>query len=424
MGDRPASGLDRAVEALACAFTFSLPWAKLFVLPIFGTGPRVIGILLSGAWLISVLVHDKLRPLTNHHHVAYLFMAWAGVSIFWSPDRLQSLDVTFQYVQLFLLAVIVWNVFSSARRLLLLKQAYVLGCWVTAGILAYNFLIGEVTEWERRATVANSNSNEIGLLLSLALPMAWHLATSSDPDVRQQVGRLRLLNFCYIGAGLVGIMLTASRGAFISIVPFVLLLFASMRGQSAQRRVVSGMLTSILVVVASLFVPESAWERISTIPRSIEERDFGARYEIWTELSGFIFASVPSFLFGNGVGSADILVKDAHNLAMSILFGVGIVGLALFATFFGGVIWSAFLLPPADKAMWLAVLATFLIGSISFNSDAHKVTWLICAMVLAERGAHGVFGRRADAANRSLTESVDHRIVIDDSPSVWDKDLV
>lgn len=384
-GVEPNTRLDRAVEALACLFAFAIPWANLVVIPILGTGPRAIGILLTGSWLVSVLINDRLRPLTRYHHVAYLFVAWLGVSVFWSPDRLHSLDAALQYIQLFVLTAVIWNVFSTARQLVRLKLAYVLGCWATFGILAYNFVVGEVTEWERRASLTNYNSNEVGLLLCLALPMAWYLATSGDPIVRQQVGRLRLANFFYIGAGLVGIMLTASRGSFLSATPFAIYLVYSMRDQSPQRRVLLGILISTLLAGASFFVPETAWDRISTIPQSVADRDFGARYEIWTELLGYAFASVPTLLFGNGVSASDVLVNDAHNLIISVFVGTGLVGLTLFVVMFGAVIRSALAMPTGPKAMWLTVLATFFMGSVAYSSDAHKVTWLICGAIVAER---------------------------------------
>ena len=88
-----------------------------------------------------------------------------------------SIRISF-YVQIFILIFIMWNTLSSKRDLVLALQAFVLGTWVVIVQLLMNYGAGNVTRWDRRVSIANSNENDIALILALALPIAWYLATT------------------------------------------------------------------------------------------------------------------------------------------------------------------------------------------------------------------------------------------------------
>ena len=201
--------LHKALVAAACVFVFAIPWAASLVLPGVGTCTRFVGIVLVGVWAASALVFDRVRKPHLSHLVTLGWVLWIGLSTFWTISTPNTLVRFSQAAQLFLFAYIVWNLRVDRAKLALLFQAFVAGCWVAFLELLVNVLTGNVTEFQRRATLTNANENEVGLILALGMSMAYWLASGHSSGL---VRRLRLTNFAFCGAGFLGIMFTASRG--------------------------------------------------------------------------------------------------------------------------------------------------------------------------------------------------------------------
>jgi hypothetical protein len=132
-------------------------------------------------------------------------------------DRFElSIRQAITYLQLLMLAVILWDLVQTERELRLTLQAYVLGSWVVVVRLVQTYLTGDVM---RRFTVGEFNQNTLGLVLCLALPMAWYLASSARAQrtagASDATVRLRLLNLAFIPGALFAIFLTSSRAALI-----------------------------------------------------------------------------------------------------------------------------------------------------------------------------------------------------------------
>lgn len=372
---------------LICAFVLAVPWAASIVLPVVGTSTRVVGFVLSGVWVASVLTADKIRPLTMPHRVAFAWVLWCGVGIFWTVNSVDGFLRLGQYVQLFAFTVIVWNSRLDRRDMALVLQSYVVGCWITFFLLLANVLSGNVTQWQRRATIENANENEVGLVLALGMTAAWYLA-SGRSDEHAWVRSLRLSNYLFIGAGFLGIMYTASRGSFLSTIPFVLYLLSTARRLSVTRRVGAGFAVGAIMTGAYLLVPQSAWDRIGTIPSQLQERDLGSRFGIWGEGLSFLLQDASSFLFGQGPVSFGPLVgRAAHNIWLSVAVETGAVGFILFASMAVMVGGAVLRLRPVDRNMWLAMFGTFALASMALSLEYHKVTWMLFALVLANAGA-------------------------------------
>src|SRR5205823_736208 len=124
---------------------------------------------------------------------------------------------------------------SDQDRLML---AYCLGALVAIAQVAYNFSAGveyydastvsTVREFTRlnhsRYAVSGFDPNDCGVTLALGIPMAWHLFVNGRGAVR--------LIAAYVPAACIAILLTASRGAFLSMVVALLIVpLAAPRGQ-------------------------------------------------------------------------------------------------------------------------------------------------------------------------------------------------
>lgn len=407
---RRRAGLEAATFSTICAFVFAVPWASSFVLPVLGTSTRVIGLMLVGIWLASILAADRIRPLSTPHRIAFAWVVWAALGVFWTVNpSLGFLRLT-QYVQLFAFTVIVWDSRLDRRDLAMTLQCYLLGCWVAFFLLLANVLSGNVTQWQRRASLENTNENEVGLMLALGLTVAWYLASGRSAD-HPIVRRLRPFNYLFVGAGFLGIMYTASRGSFLAVSPFIIYLVWSARNLTPRRRASALAVFTIVVAGAYRLVPETAWDRIGTIPSQLQERDLGARFGIWSDGLPVLTGDATSFLFGQGpVSFLPLIGKAAHNIWLSVAVEAGVVGLLLFASLLFATIRGVFRLEHADRNMWLSLFATYLLAAIALSLEYNKITWLLLALALAHADlgkspGDGQSNRLASPAEVELNEA-------------------
>ncbi|MEN8161547.1 MAG: hypothetical protein ABFS41_15870, partial [Myxococcota bacterium] len=139
---------------------FVVPWEYMYERGSLGTGVRLVGIGLAGVWMMSVLVRARIRRPHGLHVPMIAFALWCGASIFWSLDPVASRDQVKTYLQLVLLAVIVWDLYTTPAQLNTGLQAYVLGSWVCVLTLLQAFFSGDV---QRRFSIGLFNENTLGL---------------------------------------------------------------------------------------------------------------------------------------------------------------------------------------------------------------------------------------------------------------------
>jgi len=98
-------------------------------------------------------------------------------------------------------------------------------------------------------------------------------------------------------------------------------------------------------------------------------------------------------LLGTGVGTYGKAVAEykggtpaAHNLALRLLVEQGFIGFTLFAGLFGACVWTIFRSPPPHRALWGVLILTWLIGGMSGDQSAWKITWVFFGLVSAQGG--------------------------------------
>src|SRR5262245_27686090 len=187
--------------------TLWLSWLLMFVVAFedlwqagtLGTVGRVVGLALAGAWLLSAVAAGHIRPPRPIHYVMLAFALWCAASILWSISPEASLDQTKTYVQLVLLAFIVWDVYDRPDDLHGGLQAFLLGGWVCVAQLLQAFVAGEA---QRRFSVGFYNENTLGFTFALGIPVAWYLTLSGWRGAgvlgASSAGLLRLSNLAFI----------------------------------------------------------------------------------------------------------------------------------------------------------------------------------------------------------------------------------
>jgi O-antigen ligase len=283
------------------------------------------------------------------------------------------------------------------RALRSLLQAYVVGAYVSVFSTIANLVRGG--DAEIRFSGSEMDENELALTLALGLPVAWLLATSPINGRLEQLRRLA--NYVYLPAGIFAIVLTGSRMGLFAIIPAALFVLLRLPRLKLPSRIV----ISTALAGAFLFlyphVPSGTLERLATIESSIASADLGGRVAIWREGIGS-FVKHPVLGVGGGAfeGAVPRTRAEAHNIFLSIVVELGIIGLALFAMMLAIAGYRALKQPRGLSSFWMAILLTWGIGAIALTWEHRKATWLFLGLIVISSGLHS---REKSAAVEQLS---------------------
>ena len=362
-------------------FVFTVPWQNMVVLPGLGTISKLLGVAAVGATIFHVLVTGKLRRPTLFHWLGVAFFGWILLSTFWGialPLSIQRKVIT--YVQLLAMIWVIWETTPTRSRLAGMLQAYVMGAYVAAGSTIFNYLTGAATLIaDTRFAASGFDANDVGMMMALGLPMAWYLASSSRTATQQW------LNRAYFVVGILGILLTGSRGAMLaslvalSVVPWTL--------TRMRMGVKIAALVGLLVagVAAVQIVPAASFERLSTTGTELSEGTLTGRVAIWQ--SG-LRALPRRFLHGYGpagwypaAGAIYGKIRGPHNTWLSIVVEQGAIGFLLFVSMFVVILRRLRTLPTFERRIGLILLATLALAITPLSWDVHKAMWLVLSLL-------------------------------------------
>ena len=357
-----------------------IPCENAIVIAGLGTLTRAIGLTAAAAWIAAVLREPRFRRPTPLHVALLFFILWNTTSLFWTFGVNETIQRVITLVQLFGMVWIIWDLTASLAAIQAMLQAYVFGAFVAIFDMVVNYLRGD--SLDLRYTGAGLNANDLALVLALALPVAWYLATCRVYGKNTLV--LRLTNFAYIPAAVFGISLTASRMGLVAMIPTVFyVLKTSVRLKLSSRILI---LMALAVGLSALYpyVPQATIERLATTRTSIMTADLGGRGYLWRE-GVRVFAEHP--LLGVGGGAFPVAIQRvhgvAHNTFLSVLIELGIVGFMLFVVVLAITGRSALVQPGRLSGLWLAVLLIWAIGSFTLTWEHAKATWFFLALVTA-----------------------------------------
>jgi O-antigen ligase len=379
-----------AFRLLWC-FVLVLPLDVLADLPVVGSIPRLVGLVASTVGILYILARGSVRPLPWFHVFAVLFVLWAGVSSFWSIDPETTRTRFLTYLQLVVLVWLIWEIAWSPERGRGLLQAYVLGACVAAVATIHNyvlgvggavsgFLMGLGGKGETvRFVGLNQDPNELGVILALGLPMAWYISLSHPQR------RLRWMWALYLPLAFTGILLTASRGAFLAALVALTIIPWTQRHLRLYTKAALYALTVGSLALASSLVPETSLDRIRSTRADIEAGFFGGRIHIWR--AGLEVAREhPLVGVGAGAFQAAVAAKlpremASHQTFLEILVEQGIVGLFLFLTMVAAAIMPLRDLPPLQRRLWIVLLASLAVGSLSLHLGYRKYFWFVLGLL-------------------------------------------
>jgi len=380
----PGAMSKAAFWALWC-FVAVLPWDLFTYLPDFGSIPRLVGLVASAVGVLHILARRRVRSLSWFHVFAVLFVLWAGVSGLWSIDP-EATRVRFMtYLQLVVLAWLIWEIAWSPERQRALLQAYVLGVCILAVATIYNYLSGvPLPNDPKRFTALGFNANELGMTLALGLAMAWYLSLAQP---HQRVGWIWRL---YLPLGVTAILLTGSRGASLAALVALVIIPWTLGRLRLRTKVALYAFAAGTILLATNFVPETSLERIATTRADIEAGYFGGRGHIWRAglevarehplvgvgAGGYVAALEPA---AHGVGQF-----GSHDVFLAILVEDGVVGLFLFLAMVAATIKPLRQLPQLQRRFGIVLLLALGVGSISLEWENRKQFWFVLGILAAQ----------------------------------------
>jgi O-antigen ligase len=381
----------------ALVLMFALPWEDSVSIPGIGSLARLMGFAAAGLWIGTILIEGKFRKPTLFHGLVLLFFLWSFVSLFWSYDVENTLKRIKTYSQIFLLVLICWEVFQRREQMRAGLQAYIFGAYVLIGSVVYNYVAGNVAvQYEGRYSASGVNANDVALVLIIALPISMYLFFIRDRSFKGTV--LRGINLLCIPLSIFAIVLTGSRTSLIAVVPFAFFMVVSQRIKVKQKLLIFAILLVSLLALYP-FVPPVVITRIGTIGNSIGQMDLGGRVTMWRR-SIVVLNQHP--ILGVGSGAVDSQIGGAvHNTLISVVSETGFIGLALFLSILGLVIFDVIRLDGRTSGLLLVVFATWAIGAFSLSWEFRKITWIILSFLIIESG----FGKQLDEAKENMNFS-------------------
>jgi O-antigen ligase len=366
---------------LSLGLIFTIPWENLVNVGGLGTVARAVGLLLAAVWVFAVVVSGKIRTPRWFHVVVYSFILWNVLSVLWTIDLPMTLDSLLTYLQLGGLVAILWDLCTTRKTIRGALQAYVLGAYVSIGSLILNFVTGNpLAQHAGRYTAPGFDENELAGILCLGIPIAWYLVLPVD----DKPGPIpfRVINYLYIPASVLAILLTASRTALLGLIPAAYFVLRTISHMKHPGRIAAFGGLALAFMFLLPHVPESTIERLSTIQTEATEGDINGRAVIWREAMR-VFHDHALF----GVGSAAFrpavgIQKVAHNFIFSVLVELGLVGFGLFSLVLFSVVQEVRAQPREEARFWGSVMLVWFVFALALPLERRKPTWLVFDLVV------------------------------------------
>ena len=370
---------------LSLLMIFILPWEGSITIAAVGSIARLVGFAVAGFWLATILTEGRFQKPHLFHALVLLFVLWNVVSLYWTWDQARTILRIKTYIQLFLLVLILWELYKDAEDLQAGLQAYILGAFVAISGTIINYVNGRViSTYELRYSASAVNAVDLAVILILGLPIAWHLFILARNAKRKSI--LTLMNFAYMPLAVFSVILTGSRTSLFTAIPMIIYLMFSGRTKLTGKIVVF-IILAISLLVMSFYIPQSIKDRLATVAVSVRTGDLGGRVNLWRQA---IEVLIKQPLLGSGSGTLSTTIGSvAHNTLLSVLTETGIIGFTFFLFVLMVVFFQAITLPKGYSGLWLTVLMTWAIGTSVLTWEFTKPTWLFLSFVMIEaRLAH------------------------------------
>ena len=302
---------------LSFGFAYDMPFAAI----------------IAATTLLSFMMNkDQRQPLPDDSIIKLwlLFVIWCGLTTVFAFYTADAWLIYKKYLKIIVMTLVMLMLIIDKDKLNKLVWVIVLSLGffgVKGGV--FTILTGGVSRvWGPPGSFIEGN-NELALALLMIIPLANYLRVIT----KERWVKLGLLGaMVLIGVAAIG---TQSRGALVAAAAMVFYFWLR-----SDKKLVSGVLLSIVVVNTILFMPQSWHDRMNTIQNYEEDGSAMGRINAWWEAfnvandrflgAGFNHYSAETFAL-YAPNPAD--VHAAHSIYFQVLGGHGWIGFALYMGF-------------------------------------------------------------------------------------------
>jgi O-antigen ligase len=297
---------------------------------------------------------------------------------FWTVEQEATLEKIRAYFQVMMVVLVTWEVAKTPQHLRGMLRALVAGCWVLAILTWMNFSSASAVAAEQiRFAAEGQDPNDVARFLDLGFAPAMLLFAT-------ETGWLtRVLAMLYVPAGLLAVLLTASRGGFSA--ALVAMLGSAVLLVMWRPRAAAMVFVGLAVTVGALFlfVPAGSVERLATIPEQLGSGDWNDRLNIWNAgWRAFTLAPWRGYGAGTFTTAAGLATGDtAHNTVMAVMVSGGLVATGIFLAILVGVALAVWRTSGLLRVALGTTLAVWLITAMVGSVEESRFTWLLFGMM-------------------------------------------
>jgi probable O-glycosylation ligase (exosortase A-associated) len=306
----------------------------------------LMAVIAAATYLWDCVMHRRALSISSREiWLAVALGAWALLTIPFSYSPAGSLSLFLDlYAKSLMVFWLLTNVVSSVKRLSRVFWALSLIAIPLALSAVYNFSTGvfldqsavkRIVGYESATT---GNPNDLALMLNLILPLTVVLLLIH----RKPLQRFLLLACICLSA--VAIVLTFSRGGFVTLATLLVLYLIKFRRRPERRW--TWRLAAILILCIPLAGP-GYLSRLATIT-NVEADVTGSAQERWSDMAAAFTFTLRHPILGSGMGENQQALREergaeayhVHNVYLEYGVELGALGLILFLMLLVGCIQS------------------------------------------------------------------------------------
>ena len=382
---------------------------------------KIIGALLVLGWFATVATQARADGVRSGviasapalGFAIILLLVWASISLTWAESPGTGASAVFRLALNLVLFPVALAAIRTPRHVVWLFAVFIAGA-LTSVVLGMLFAPGADASDTGRLKGAGLNPNQLGALLIVAIVFGATFAAS-----RRWAPFARILAVAATVAAGIALFMTLSRGALLGLgVALVIAPFAIGRGRRAAAVV---LVFAALIGTIGWFTTVASQAAIDRITHP-ERAGGSGREDLWNvgwrmvedrPIRGVGAGNFPvssiHYLLRPGLTQRDRFIVDTpkvpHNIYLSVLSELGIIGLTLFALLIAICLVSAiraahvfaqqgrWIMDILARALFIALVG--LLAADFFSSELYsKQLWLL----LATAPAMLVMARRSTAA--------------------------
>ena len=297
----------------------------------------IVAIVTVGAWIFSK--DRKLPPIDATFILMCLFLIWITINGFQAVDPRWSWPLWDRTWRIIALAILISILATNQVRIHALIMVMVLSLFyfgVKGGL--FTLIAGGHFNVVGPPNSTIGDNNQLALAILMIIPLGNYLRLqSANPLVRQLLFAAMIL--CFFS-----VLGSYSRGGFVAL--SVMIIIAVLR---AKKKWLYPLVAGIVAFYAYTFMPQSYFNRISTIQNAQADGSFQGRLEAWHVAYGY---AKDNFPFGAGFSGPELPqvyskyepnndTHAAHSIFFQVLGDNGFAGLAIYLLILLVIFWNS-----------------------------------------------------------------------------------